>query len=74
MATTTFTVGGMTCGGCVKRVRSALSDVEGVTGVDVTFKGGLVTVTSDRVLDDSTITAVITDAGYELTSQTTPAA
>lgn len=68
MATSTYTVTGMTCGGCVKRVRSAISELDGVTDVDVKFKGGLVTVTADGTVDDAAVKAAVADAGYEVTS------
>ncbi|HVM10020.1 MAG TPA: heavy-metal-associated domain-containing protein [Acidimicrobiales bacterium] len=68
MTTSTYTVTGMTCGGCVKRVRSAIGEVEGVTGVDVKFKGGLVTVTADGAVDDAAVRAAVAGAGYEVAS------
>ena len=65
-ATATFTVTGMTCDGCVRRVRSAIEDVDGVTGVDVALKGGVVTVTSETPVDPAAVEAAVTDAGYEV--------
>lgn len=63
--TATFTVTGMTCGGCVRRVRGAIESLEGVTDVDVQFKGGVVTVTSGTAVDPASVTSAVADAGYE---------
>ena len=65
--TNTFTVTGMTCGGCVRRVRDAVNDLDGVVDVDVELASGTVTVTSDRPVYPSAVEAAVTDAGYEVT-------
>ena len=64
--TAMYTVNGMTCGGCVKKVRSAISGIDGVTDVEVQFKTREVTVTSDAALDEQTVTAAVEAAGYEV--------
>jgi len=66
--TATFTVAGMTCGGCVRRVRGAIEALDGVTDVDVQFKDGLVTVTSDAAVDPAAVQTAVAEAGYEVAS------
>ena len=65
--TTNYTVTGMTCGGCVRRVRKAIGDVEGVTDVDVQLTGGVVTITSDAPVDDDAVRAAVDGVGYVIT-------
>lgn len=64
--TATFTVTGMTCGGCVRRVRDAIESLDGVTDVDVQLSEGLVTVSSDAPVDSVAVHAAVADAGYEV--------
>ena len=64
--TTTYTVEGMTCGGCASTVTKAVVGVDGVRDADVDLATGGVTVTSDAPLDASRIAAAVSDAGYKL--------
>jgi copper chaperone len=64
--TTTYTVTGMTCGHCVSSVTEELSELEGVTAVDVVLETGAVTVTSTRELGADEVGAAVTEAGYRL--------
>mgnify|MGYP005830465839 CR=1 FL=1 len=67
MSTTTdYTVTGMTCGHCAASVREEISEIPGVTGVDVVVETGQVTVTSEQALDEAAVSAAVTEAGYEL--------
>lgn len=66
MSVQSFKVVGMTCGHCVAAVTSELSDIDGVTKVDVDLKSGAVTVESDRSVDPNAIAAAIDEAGYAL--------
>ncbi|WP_030170465.1 heavy-metal-associated domain-containing protein [Spirillospora albida] len=66
MATTTYTVAGMTCGHCVNSVSEEVGQVAGVTGVDVDLKTGAVTITSEGPLDDAAVKAAVEEAGYEV--------
>lgn len=66
MASTTYTVSGMTCDHCVASVRQEVGQVDGVTGVEVELDSGTVTVESDSPLDPATVTAAIEEAGYEV--------
>ncbi|MBB4907652.1 heavy-metal-associated domain-containing protein [Actinophytocola algeriensis] len=68
MATNTYTVTGMTCDHCVGAVRGEVSQIPGVTDVQVDLSSGQVTVTSDAPIDVETIRASVDEAGYELAS------
>ena len=63
----TYLVNGMTCEHCVGAVRSEISAIGGVTGVDIELvAGGTSTVT---VIGDATaeqIAAAVDEAGYAL--------
>ncbi|MER7506116.1 heavy-metal-associated domain-containing protein [Nonomuraea pusilla] len=66
MSTATYTVKGMTCGHCVSSVKEEVSEVSGVTAVEVDLDSGLLTVTSENPVEDAAIAAAVEEAGYEL--------
>jgi copper chaperone len=66
MSTSTYTVVGMTCGHCVNAVTGEVSQLPGVTAVDVDLASGGLTVTSDAPVDDSAVHAAVEEAGYEV--------
>ena len=66
MSTTSYTVVGMTCGHCVNSVTEEVSQVPGVTGVDVDLASGGLTVTSTETVDDGAVRAAVEEAGYEV--------
>lgn len=69
MATTTYSVTGMTCEHCVRAVTDELSEVEGVTDVAVALvpEGtSQVTVTSAAELPRDVVAAAVDEAGYAL--------
>jgi copper chaperone CopZ len=66
MSTATYTVVGMTCGHCVSSVTEEVSQVAGVTGVEVDLASGAVTVTSEAPVDDDAVRAAVEEAGYEV--------
>lgn len=66
MSTASFTVVGMTCGHCVNAVTEEVSQVPGVTGVDVDLASGGLTVTSESPVDDGAVRAAVEEAGYEV--------
>jgi copper chaperone len=66
MSTATYTVTGMTCGHCVSAVTEEVSQVPGVTAVDVDLESGGLTVTSDAPVDESAVRAAVEEAGYEV--------
>lgn len=66
MATTTYTVNGMTCGHCVAAVTTELQQLPGVRDVNVELDDGAVTVDSDTALDIAAVRAAVEEAGYVL--------
>jgi copper chaperone len=60
-----YTVQGMTCSHCVLSVREEVSEVPGVSAVDVDLASGRLTVTGDDV-DEQAVRAAVADAGYEV--------
>jgi len=66
MTTATYTVTGMSCEHCVAAVTSELTQLAGVTDVDVDLATGAVTVTSAAALDPAAVTAAVDEAGYEV--------
>jgi copper ion binding protein len=63
--TRTYAVEGMTCDHCVLSVREEVSEVGGVSAVDVELASGRLTVTGRQVSDDAVRDAVA-EAGYEV--------
>jgi copper chaperone len=61
----TYTVTGMTCDHCVLSVREEVSEVAGVTGVDVDLASGRLTVSGSGVPDDA-VREAVRGAGYEV--------
>jgi copper chaperone len=66
MSTATYTVTGMTCSHCVASVTEEVSEVPGVTDVQVDLASGALTVTSDAPVDGSAVRAAVEEAGYQL--------
>jgi copper chaperone len=69
MSTATYTVTGMTCGHCVTSVTEEVSQIPGVTAVDVDLASGGVTVTSEGPVDEAAVRAAVEEAGYEVTGR-----
>ena len=65
LETRAFTVEGMTCAHCVLAVREEVSEVPGVSAVDVDLPAGRLTVSGERV-DENAVRAAVTEAGYEV--------
>lgn len=68
MPTQTFTVSGMTCEHCARSVTEEVSELGGVSNVDVSVETGQVTVISDREVDEASATAAVSEAGYTISS------
>ena len=67
MATTrTYTVSGMTCGGCASKVTDHVEQIAGVTDVAVDIPTGGLTVTTDQPVTDDVVHAAIKGAGYSV--------
>jgi copper chaperone len=65
-STAEYTVAGMTCGHCVTSVTEEVSEIPGVTDVDVVLETGALTVTSSAPLDDTVVRAAVEEAGYQI--------
>ncbi|MGY4743263.1 heavy-metal-associated domain-containing protein [Streptomyces sp. ATMOS53] len=63
-----YTVTGMTCAHCVSAVTEEITQVPGVTGVEVDLAAGTVSVSSQGPLDDAAVAAAVEEAGYEVTA------
>lgn len=61
-----YTVTGMTCAHCVASVTEEVSEVPGVTAVDVDLATGALTVTSSGPVDAEAVRAAVDEAGYAL--------
>ena len=66
MNTSTYTVAGMTCGHCVNAVTDEVSQVPGVTAVDIDLDSGGLTVRSEAPVDEHAVRAAVEEAGYEV--------
>ncbi len=66
MATSTWTVTGMTCGHCVKAVTEEVEAIEGVEAVEVDLESGLVTVTAAVDPTREQMAEAVDEAGYAL--------
>ena len=62
----TMKIEGMMCQHCVAHVTKALQGIEGVTSVEVNLKKKTAVVDLGAEVSDATLTAAITDAGYEV--------
>jgi len=58
----TYTVIGMTCGGCAKSVTNAIQDAEPGASVEVDLDAKSVTVDG---ADEATVKQAVEDAGFE---------
>lgn len=63
---THVTVAGMTCRHCVMSVTEEVSEIDGVSAVDVRLDDGLLTVLGDRDIELDEIAAAVFEAGFEL--------
>ena len=63
----TYTVTGMTCGHCEASVREEVSEVTGVSAVEVSHETGRLVVSGEGVSDDA-VRAAVEEAGYAVTA------
>ncbi len=74
MSTQTVKVAGMTCHHCVMSVTEEVSEIAGVTGVDVDLVAGgtsTVTITADAPVTDEAVAAAVKEAGYAVVNANT---
>ena len=67
MTEKTIHIEGMACGHCTARVEKALAEVAGVASAKADLEGKCARVTLNAPVEDATLTAAVTDAGYEVT-------
>ena len=65
MATTNYTVEGMTCGHCEMSVQEEIGEVAGVTAVNADHKTGQVAVEGAGFTDEQ-VSAAVAEAGYKV--------
>lgn len=61
----TYRISGMTCAGCTAHVRDAISGIDGVESVQVSYDAGSATVALRQSVDDGEIIQAIESLGYE---------
>lgn len=66
MSTETYTVAGMTCGHCVSSVTEEVTELAGVTGVQVDLASGRLVVTAGQELGTDVVRAAVEEAGYTM--------
>lgn len=64
---TTFKVTGMSCAHCERAITAEVSEVPGVTGVEVSAATGILTVSHTDALDTAAVIAAVAEAGYSAT-------
>lgn len=65
MGQQSFTVTGMSCGGCEENVENSVGELDGVSTVEADHESETVEVEADDVSTDD-ITAAIENAGYDV--------
>lgn len=64
MYTTEYQVTGMTCGHCEGALRAEVSEITGVTAVEVSAATGRLAVTAEQTVNDAAVIAAVDEAGY----------
>jgi copper chaperone len=64
--TTTYTVAGLHCSGCVASVSEEVREIPGVQDVDVSLETGALTITTAEPVDEDAVKAAVAEAGYQL--------
>lgn len=65
MSTTEYQVSGMSCGHCESAIRGEVSQIPGVTDIEVSAATGRLAVIADGQVDDAAVIAAVDEAGYE---------
>ncbi|MGI1658711.1 MAG: heavy-metal-associated domain-containing protein [Desulfitobacterium sp.] len=61
-----ISINGMSCGHCVNHVKEALSELNGVTQVEVSLEEKSALVEASQDVSDEAIKAAIEEVGYEV--------
>lgn len=62
--TTLLAIDGMTCGSCVRHVRQALTDLDGVESVEIQFSRNQAHVVHESDVPVGELLQAVVDAGY----------
>ncbi|WP_182357661.1 heavy-metal-associated domain-containing protein [Tomitella gaofuii] len=62
--TTEYQVTGMNCGHCETSIRAGVSEIPGVTDIDISAATGRLAVTTDKPVEDAAVLAAVDEAGY----------
>lgn len=62
--TTEYQVTGMSCGHCETAIRTEVSEIPGVTDIDVSATSGRLAVTASQPVEDAAVVAAVDEAGY----------
>lgn len=65
MAASEYQVTGMTCGHCELSIRDEVSEIAGVTDIQVSAQTGKLVVTAYGDFDDAKVIAAVEEAGYQ---------
>lgn len=65
MSTTEYQVTGMSCGHCESAIRAEVSQIPGVTDIQVSATTGHLAVIAETRVDDAAVIAAVDEAGYE---------
>ncbi|GAA1315836.1 heavy-metal-associated domain-containing protein [Leucobacter albus] len=64
MATTEYQVTGMTCSHCEMSIREEVSEIAGVSDIQVSAATGKLSVTGDDTVKEAAVLAAVEEAGY----------
>lgn len=64
MSANEYQVTGMTCGHCEMSVREEVSEISGVTDIQVSAQTGKLVVSASDEVDDAKVLAAVEEAGY----------
>lgn len=67
MSTAEYAVTGMTCSHCERSVSEEVSQIPGVSAVDVSAVSGRLVITSEAPVEDAAVLAAVDEAGYAAT-------
>lgn len=62
----TISIEGMSCGNCVHHVKEALSELQGITSVDVNLDTKSAVLEASSEITDEDIKAAVDEVGYDV--------